>query len=121
LIVTHPVNVPAPHQVKTATFTKKCCVNAAEEPRFKSPNPTRYFRFLMLTREGLCQKFSELHIKEGALTKENGTVTFPPTGKRGAFVMEFPSQENPTTFSITVNDQPIFSAINLRKATFQSF
>jgi hypothetical protein len=93
-------------------------VDPTQEPRFRTPNPTQHYRFRMLTREGACQKYSAMQIKEGALTKENGTVTFPPTGKR---VMEFPRQENPASFSITVNDQPIFSAINLHNLGFQSF
>jgi hypothetical protein len=62
-----------------------------------------------------------MQIKEGAITKETGRVTFPPTGRRAAFVMEFRRQEDPNTFSITVNDHPIFSAINLHSALFQSF
>jgi len=86
-----------------------------------NPRPTQHYRFRMLTREAVCQKYGAMRIMEGALTKQRRTVTFPPTGKRGAIVMEFPRQEDPVTFSITVNDHPIFSATNLHKATFQSF
>jgi hypothetical protein len=71
-------------------------VDPAWEPRFRTSNQIQHYRIRMLTREG-CQSTAPCH-QGGALTKENRTVTFSLTGKRGAVVMEFPSQEDPTTF-----------------------
>jgi hypothetical protein len=72
-------------------------------------------------QDGSAVAFTGIHVKEGALNESQGSITFPGVGRHGAFVMEFPRQENPaTTFSLTINDQLIFSVLNLRKARFQS-
>jgi hypothetical protein len=64
-----------------------------------------------------------IRAKEGALREDGaGSFTFPPLGKRGAFVMEFKRGDIPgTTFSLLVNDQPLFSSIDLHRADFRTF
>jgi hypothetical protein len=50
------------------------------------------------------------------------SFTFPPVGKRGAFIMEFPDRTVlESTFSLVVNDQPVISGVNLRKMKFELF
>jgi hypothetical protein len=42
--------------------------------------------------------------------------------KHGALIMEFESLDKLLpTFSLVVNDQPLFSGVNLRKAAFSPF
>ena len=76
-----------------------------------------------LTRtDGTTLGYAAIRAKEGALAENNGSINFPPAGKRGAFVMEFRRSEIPgPTFSLLVNDQPLFSGVNLRKMRFASF
>jgi hypothetical protein len=39
-------------------------VDPAREPRFSTSNPIQHYRIRMLTREGVSQKYSAMHIKE---------------------------------------------------------
>jgi hypothetical protein len=79
-------------------------------------------RLGLVLADGTNAAYTAIRAKEGALTERDGSFSFSPVGKRGAFVMEFPRADNPgMTFSVVVNDQPLFSGIDLRKATFQSF
>jgi hypothetical protein len=97
-------------------------VDPATELHSRFQQKTRDFQFALVGADGVPESYNVMHIKEGALTKENGSVTFPTTGKRGALVMEFTRREQPrSTFSLTVNRQPLLVAINLHKARFQSF
>jgi hypothetical protein len=96
--------------------------NVGVDARAETPaGERRTIRLNLVSQDGAITKRSAIHIKEGALAEGKNSIIFPSVGKKGAFVMEFPRQEDPTTFSITVNDHPIFSAINLHSALFQSF
>ena len=89
-------------------------------PKYKVP---RYIQLGLLTAAGNSITYTAIRPKEGALEEDGaGSFSFPPYGKRGAFVMEFqrPTAQLPT-FSVVANDQPLFSGINLHKATYQSF
>jgi hypothetical protein len=81
----------------------------------------RYIRLKLVLEDGSAVAYTAIHVKEGALTEGQGSITFPSLGRGGSFVMEFPRQENPTTFSLTISDQPLCSGVNLHKARFQTF
>jgi hypothetical protein len=76
----------------------------------------------ILSQDGTPATYTAIRAKEGDMAPRSGSVTFPGPGKRGAFVMEFmPLPAETQTFSLTVNDQPILSGINLHHAIFRSF
>jgi hypothetical protein len=82
----------------------------------------RYIQLGLLTAGGANAGYTAIRIKEGALEEDGaGSFSLPRVGKRGAFVMEFQRPKQLRTFSLVVNDQPIFSGINLRAARFRSF
>jgi hypothetical protein len=47
---------------------------------------------------------------DAAVGERDGSVSFPAPGSRGAFVTEF-AAPRARTFSLTINDQPVFGAI----------
>ena len=57
-----------------------------------------------------------------SLVYRGGRVSFSSAQSRGALVVEFPPLEDRRmSFSVTVNDCPIFGSINLKEAEFRSF
>jgi hypothetical protein len=93
--------------------------NAADLPSQGTP---RYTRLGLLTVGGATAGYTAIRVITGALDEDAaGLINFPSIGKRGAFVMEFLRPKQLRTFSIVVNDQPLFSSINLRTARFASF
>ena len=66
--------------------------------------------------------YTAIRPKEGDMADRSGAVVFPSLGQHGAFIMEFESREKlGSTFSLVVNDLPLFSGVNLRKAAFTPF
>lgn len=91
--------------------------NAAPSCRTK-----RFIRFAIALPDGTTRADTATRIKEGALTATADSFYFPSLGRRGAFVMDFPPLSPDTqTFSLLVNDAPIFSAINLRTLRHETF
>jgi hypothetical protein len=84
--------------------------NLGNDPRFEQEGRERgLIRIGLTCADGTTLGYAAIRVKE-------------PTGKSGAFVMEFQRSEIPVpTFSLLVNDQPLFSGVNLRQLRFQSF
>jgi hypothetical protein len=79
-------------------------------------------RLGILNGDGTMTAHTAIRPKEGHMADRSGAVTFPGLGKHGAFIMEFESLDKLLpTFSLVVNDQPLFSGVNLRKAAFTPF
>jgi hypothetical protein len=60
--------------------------------------------------------------KEGRPTSTDGSIVFPKAHLRGAYVVEFTRRGDFVEgFALIVNDQPIVTGIDLRKAKFLSY
>jgi hypothetical protein len=87
---------------------------------WRNRNVPRYVRFALMGEDGVSIGYTSIHATDGSVTERNGSVSFPAPGNRGAFVMEF-SPPRARTFSLTVNDQPVFAGINLHNARYETF
>jgi hypothetical protein len=87
---------------------------------WRNRNVPRYIRFGLVDEDGVSSAYTAIHAKEGALTERDGSVSFPAPGSRGAFVMQF-AAPTARTFSLTINDEPLFSGLNLRTARYETF
>ncbi len=82
----------------------------------------RYTRLGVIAGNGEVFGYTAIRVKEGAVTENDGSLAFPAVGKRGACVLEFAFRKIfQAPFSFVVNEQPVFSGINLRQARFESF
>jgi len=98
--------------------------NAAAETEWELPwlPKRRLIRFGLVFPDGTEAYYTAIRAKEGSVTAWGDSVSFPSKGERGAFVMEYPALDPATqTFSLTVNDEPLFDAVNLRHAEYRSF
>jgi hypothetical protein len=78
--------------------------------------------FALLTEDGQVIAPDETRITDGALTYgRNGSVHFPPAGRSGRFVAEFPQLTEVQRFSITVNNNPLFGTVDLTQTEFRPF
>jgi hypothetical protein len=82
----------------------------------------RAVRFGLLTADGIPIAIQAFRRKVAPPNAANGTLTVAEHPSRGAFVLVFPRRADYLkTFSLVVDDQPLFSGVNLHRAKFVSF
>jgi hypothetical protein len=87
---------------------------------WRNRNVPRFERLALLGEDGVSEGYASIHAKEGSVTEQNGSVSFPAPRRRGVFVMEF-SPPRARTFCLTINDQLVFAGINLHNARYETF
>lgn len=98
--------------------------NVGSNPSAAPPDTSsrRRIRLHLILPDGTAVAYSGIRPKGGAVAENSDAVLFPPRGMRGAIVLQFPALDPATqTFTLVVNDQPLFSGMNLRIFPFLAF